>query len=235
MAGIANTTGFAITATTPKLPTPAAMNFSEQRIFMGISYLILCIIGSFGNILLAIIFYQTWSRLGKIPFYFIASQLLFVDFCIHLSQIAVAIPTTLWFGSREQLRSYHENPIIQIISMLDTVGFFAGLYFSFLICINRFFVLYLHWGFKAFEKPRIYFVIGISWAFLIAIILASNAFGCTKSFSQTKYFFFYACGTNEIGKAIINGVKYASYVIPAIMCLMYLRTFIGFDERFTMK
>lgn len=237
---VVNSTGFYLideSDSTMKAVT-TVMDFSQRRIFMGLSYLVLCILGSTGNILLSISFYQTWSQLGQIPFYLIATQLIIVDFCIHLSQLIIAIPTTLWLGSRDELGDFHANIFVKIISILDTVGFIAGLYFSFVICINRFCVLYLHWGFRIFERPRIYFLIGGSWIGVLTIILASNAFGCLKVFSQTKYFFFYTCGKadiNEVGRGIINGIKFASYGIPVIMGLIYLRTFIGFDARYTLK
>uniref|UniRef100_A0A914KM09 G-protein coupled receptors family 1 profile domain-containing protein n=1 Tax=Meloidogyne incognita TaxID=6306 RepID=A0A914KM09_MELIC len=176
------------------------------------------------NILLALILLKGWKQFRKNVFYRIVWQLIFADLFAQIVQLFVAVPTT-FVGQK----IFSDSWLSFIIFMqFDSISFYASMYFSALMTLNRFAVFFCEsLNEKLFSNRPMKIILFVIWIFIFVFITVYSISGCLKTFSPTGFFMYNLCSSPNF---LMNFFRmwgyYASTYLPAAMLLAYFAIYI---------
>ncbi len=164
--------------------------FEDYKIFVGVQFIILSLIGISLYLITVVVLYTGRKRLNG-SFYTIIWHVAYGDIGMLLVGLLVGVPCII---TRSQ---FYGVPATEILANLDTI-FFYGLTFLLLtMTINRLSAIYptaKFGGDKLFSGKKIYIWVGACWLLGVGVLVLTNLCGCPKQFNHTYFFFGFFCG-----------------------------------------
>ncbi|EFO19979.1 hypothetical protein LOAG_08513 [Loa loa] len=186
-------------------------------------FVIFLLYGIVSNILLAIVFCRRRDNHYSREFIVIGSQLIISSFMAFIPQMVVVLPEIL----RTKNSSFADQMIWinRIFATFATIPFFAILYFSFLLTLNRFVALILPKCYIVFEAARLYFLIAFVWLSVLANT-AVDIYYCTRRFNVLKVSWEADCTKSGAAGDIWWRMRYfLAILIPNVKFVIYIMIF----------
>uniref|UniRef100_A0A0R3RP06 G_PROTEIN_RECEP_F1_2 domain-containing protein n=1 Tax=Elaeophora elaphi TaxID=1147741 RepID=A0A0R3RP06_9BILA len=135
-------------------------DYNKIKRYLAITlFSLLILYGTVSNVLLTAIFYDRKEHYNR-PFVFIAAQIIICSFLNFATQILIVIREMI---KNEASDAYKSTWIHRIFAPMNTFSFFATLYFTFLLAVNRFVVICLPKCNNFFESVKFYALIVFVW------------------------------------------------------------------------